>query len=564
MSEVYSRESSDSRTLVVSGAGVSLNVHLGHLVISDGLGLSRRERRIPRVERRVKRIILAHPKGSMTLDAVKWCEEMGVSLVLCDPDGTPILATTNRSEDARLRRAQAFAGAGGPYEETGLHIVKDILRKKVSGQAANLREMGHERAALEVEQNITEIENAPTVDLCRSWEGASASVYWGAFVGTVSIPWLPADESKVPAHWQVFVSRASLTSGKARGATDPINAILNYCYRLAEIECVLACQSVGLDPQFGFLHLDRDSRNSLALDLLEILRPYVDRYVLRLIGEVGNSPREFTRKDFLENSSGVCRLMAPLTHELAENAVKWARILAPVVEEIAETIANAADGSFRIGKPTQDKILMRKPAGNRNIERKAPRKDVKNAPRTAPAEPISTPKTVDQIIPDDLWESASRLMPEPRQSNKADQRSDRRGVLGGAVCTEILGIPGRHLPRAIADRKTVRTHLRRWKASGVWDALLPIITEHPSVMAFSGKRPEPMTLTGEPDNASDSRPAPGRPGVPNGPRTGLTDSLRAGDRRQAPGRLTRTGALTAVRAGASDGLTDGKPCQEAV
>ncbi|MFE0525851.1 CRISPR-associated endonuclease Cas1 [Streptomyces sp. NPDC058954] len=539
--------------MVVDGWGVSIKVNRGHLAISDGLGPHRRERRIPKVERELRRIVVLNAKGSITFDAVNWCEAVGIQLIYTNGDGKPVLATTARSEDARLRRSQAFAGAGGPYEETGLHIVKEILRRKLSGQAANLRQMGHEKAALEVEQCSREIENAPTVDLCRSWEGSAASVYWGAWVGTVSVPWLAGDAEKIPAHWQVYVSRASLTSGKARGATDPVNAMLNYCYRLAEIECILACQAVGLDPQFGFLHLDRDSRNSLALDLLEVVRPEIERYVLELVGEVGNDPRDFHRNDFLENSEGQCRILAPLTHELAEQTVKWARTLAPVVEEFAAILAHAAGGSFRIGKPTQDKILMREPANGNRARKSNPRNGVsKKSPTVERKQVLTAPKTVCEVVPPELWELVSAVLPKPKQTNKADQRLSKQGVLAGAICTEILGIPGRHLPATIADRKTVRTHLRLWKADGTWNALLPIVTEHPSVKALAGEQAEPGNRIRKPHSDPESPPASGRPDPTGEPRTALTEALRAGDRRQAPGRLTRTAVLTATRTRTAD------------
>jgi len=43
-------------------------------------------------------------------------------------------------------------------------------------------------------------------------------------------------------------------------------------------------EAVGLDPAVGFLHADRPGRPSLALDLMEELRPYLaDRLVLSLI-----------------------------------------------------------------------------------------------------------------------------------------------------------------------------------------------------------------------------------------------------------------------------------------
>jgi CRISPR-associated protein Cas1 len=49
-------------------------------------------------------------------------------------------------------------------------------------------------------------------------------------------------------------------------------------------DCASALESVGLDSYVGFLHRDRPGRTSLALDLLEELRPCMaDRFALTLI-----------------------------------------------------------------------------------------------------------------------------------------------------------------------------------------------------------------------------------------------------------------------------------------
>jgi CRISPR/Cas system-associated endonuclease Cas1 len=68
-----------------------------------------------------------------------------------------------------------------------------------------------------------------------------------------------------------------------RPAATPINALLNYSYGLAEIECRLAAITVGLDPGMGIVHTDKRNRDSLALDLLEAIRPLVERNVLTLL-----------------------------------------------------------------------------------------------------------------------------------------------------------------------------------------------------------------------------------------------------------------------------------------
>ena len=69
-------------------------------------------------------------------------------------------------------------------------------------------------------------------------------------------------------------------------------------------DCAYALESVGLDPYVGFLHRDRPGRASLALDLMEELRPCMaDRFVLTLINN-----RRVQAADFLYMESGAVLL----------------------------------------------------------------------------------------------------------------------------------------------------------------------------------------------------------------------------------------------------------------
>ena len=62
-----------------------------------------------------------------------------------------------------------------------------------------------------------------------------------------------------------------------------------------------ACESVGLDPQMGYLHACRPGRASLALDLIEEFRaPMVDRFVLSLFNR-----KQLVASDFLAESQGL-------------------------------------------------------------------------------------------------------------------------------------------------------------------------------------------------------------------------------------------------------------------
>lgn len=71
-----------------------------------------------------------------------------------------------------------------------------------------------------------------------------------------------------------------------RPPLDSINALLSFAYTLLARDCAAALEGVGLDPYVGFLHRPRPGRTSLALDLMEELRPsYADRFVLSLVNQ---------------------------------------------------------------------------------------------------------------------------------------------------------------------------------------------------------------------------------------------------------------------------------------
>ena len=66
------------------------------------------------------------------------------------------------------------------------------------------------------------------------------------------------------------------------------------------------------------MHLDARDRDSMALDLMEPVRPAVEAWTLELLGR-----RTFKRSDFTETADGHVRILAPLTHELADTMSHW-------------------------------------------------------------------------------------------------------------------------------------------------------------------------------------------------------------------------------------------------
>src|SRR5215472_3399471 len=227
------REPYDRRILLVDGYGVSLTVYRGHLTIRDGLGRHRRERRLPRAQRTVRRILVRGHTGHITLDAIRWCHDTGVTLTTIDADGRVLLtAGAAGRDDARLRRAQA-AAANSPV---GLDIAKALLTAKIDGQATVTdRMLGAPEVADTLRQFAADLQVAPGLFQARAIEATASNAYFGAWPGTVQARFATKDAAKVPEHWAYYaVRRSPIAGGSPRTAADPINAMLNYSYALAE------------------------------------------------------------------------------------------------------------------------------------------------------------------------------------------------------------------------------------------------------------------------------------------------------------------------------------------
>jgi CRISPR-associated protein Cas1 len=77
-----------------------------------------------------------------------------------------------------------------------------------------------------------------------------------------------------------------------------MNSLLSFLYTLLVNEAISALEAVGLDPYVGFLHTDRPGRPSLALDLMEELRPlFADRLALSLVNRKQIEGKGFTVKE---------------------------------------------------------------------------------------------------------------------------------------------------------------------------------------------------------------------------------------------------------------------------
>lgn len=118
----------------------------------------------------------------------------------------------------------------------------------------------------------------------RGIEGNAANAYYSVF-----------DEC-ILQRKDVFLFRGR----NRRPPLDPVNALLSFAYSMLATETAAALEGVGLDSYVGFLHRDRPGRTSLALDIMEEMRPIIaDRFVLKLINR-----KQVSSDDFLFKENG--------------------------------------------------------------------------------------------------------------------------------------------------------------------------------------------------------------------------------------------------------------------
>jgi CRISPR-associated endonuclease Cas1 len=285
------------------------------------------------------------PDGFVSFGALRWLADQGAAFVMLERNGT-VLATTGpvAASDARLRRAQALA----LHSDAAVPITRELISHKLVRQENVAREKLRDiQAADLIARFRQELGAAKTINEVRLIESQGSSAYWAAW-RNLAIDFPTSQLRKIPDHWKTFGSRTSPVSHGARNAANPANAMLNYLYAVLEAETRLTIAALGLDPGLGLLHIDSATRDSLACDLMEPIRPSVDAF---LIDSIRRSPMK--REWFFELRDGTCRLMPALATRLAETALKWRNETAPFAEWFAQAVCSTSPDSTLRGPRTR-------------------------------------------------------------------------------------------------------------------------------------------------------------------------------------------------------------------
>lgn len=256
------------------------------------------------------------------------CAKRDIGLSFCTPSGRFLARTAGVSNGNVLLRREQYRVADD------LAASCQIAKYMIWGKLFNGRwsiertkrdhklridEEKFRNASAAIYDVMPQVMQAESLDSLRGLEGAAASVYFDVF------------DDMILRNKDAFFFHGR----NRRPPMDNVNAMLSFAYSLLAGNCAAALESVGLDAYVGFMHRDRPGRTSLALDMMEELRPcFVDRFVLTLINNKIMGPEDFEateggavsmtdagRRKFLKNWQE--RKQETITHPYLEEKMPW-------------------------------------------------------------------------------------------------------------------------------------------------------------------------------------------------------------------------------------------------
>jgi CRISPR-associated protein Cas1 len=230
------------------------------------------------------RVPLHHPQAvvcfghvGVSAGLIHRLAEDGKALVLLDTNGRFKARLEGEvSGNVLLRRAQHRA-----VDDPGITL--ELARSLVAGKLHNQRQVLQRgareakdepeaarltRATQDLAASLRSLACGQGLEILRGIEGEAARTYFEAL------------NLLVRSDRRDFFQ---MHGRSRRPPRDRMNALLSFLYALWMNDCRSALETVGLDPQLGFLHALRPGRAALALDLLEEFRPYADRLALTLV-----------------------------------------------------------------------------------------------------------------------------------------------------------------------------------------------------------------------------------------------------------------------------------------
>lgn len=259
------------------------------------------------------------------------CASRNISLCFLTPQGKFLARVTGgvrgnvvlrRKQYESSKDTEIALGAARNFILGKVYNSRWILERATRDHGLSVDVEKIKRASGFLQNSLDSIERCTDMAQLRGYEGEAASVYFGVFNQLI-----------------LQQKKDFIFSGRnKRPPMDNVNAMLSFVYTLLTNMVASALETVGLDPYVGFMHTDRPGRVSLALDLIEELRPVLaDRFVLTLINKKMVTGKDFIKKEdgaVLMNDKSRKNLLVEwqnkkkemITHPFLKEKVEWGMI----------------------------------------------------------------------------------------------------------------------------------------------------------------------------------------------------------------------------------------------
>lgn len=255
------------------------------------------------------------------------CAEDNIALTFMTPEGRFQARVIGRTNGNVLLRREQYRRADD--EEASLILARSFILGKIYNArwiiermrrdyAMRIDEEKFQNVSAFLQNSCREVMQTSDLEALRGVEGKAAVNYFSAF-----------DDMILKQKEDFF-----FTERNRRPPLDNMNCLLSFLYALLTNDVGAAVEGVGLDSYVGFLHRDRPGRQSLALDLMEELRPLADRTAFSMV-----NTKKINGKDFRLEEGGAVYLTddgrkkiieawhthkeGMMTHPFLEEKIKW-------------------------------------------------------------------------------------------------------------------------------------------------------------------------------------------------------------------------------------------------
>lgn len=328
------------QNLIVEEFGAFVSKHSERLIVSKG-----DEKLIQAPLLHLETVLIASNGVAISSDAVRECAERGIPIHFVSGSGNAYasLYSSGLTGTVLTRRAQleafntlrglllpiAFAQGKLMNQQNFLKYMSKYRKESAPEVFESLRAAAEK--ILETVNDLEQMKTLPevltgeraTIDDWRfeilGMEGRAAQIYWDALKRALLASHHPSSSSDVEGD-DLRPPELEWQGREGRGARDPINSALNYCYGILYGQIERALVLAGLDPYAGFAHVDRPGKPSLTFDAIEEFRaPIVDRTIFGL----ANKGVKFEQDERGYLTEGTRKMLAEKFFERMESAEQY-------------------------------------------------------------------------------------------------------------------------------------------------------------------------------------------------------------------------------------------------